>query len=85
MKQEIAPPPDLTDPLVVLEGILGKSLREIDGNGVEAGPLDKLPELVEDIEFEGLSLKDFVDEEEKISEDEAESIYGIEECEYVWP
>lgn len=85
MKQELIPPPDLTDPLAVLGEILDKPLRGEEGEEAEAVILDKPAELIEDVDFAGLSLRQYVVQEVKASEEHAESILTIEECEYVWP
>ena len=85
MRQEIVPPPDLTDPLAVLDEIVGKSFRGTDSNGVEAVSLDKSAEHVEDIDFAGLSLQDFAAVEDTAPENQPGSILSIEECEYVYP
>lgn len=83
MRQEIAPPPDLTDPLAILQDIVGKSLQGNNINGTEAGTLDKPVELVEDIDFAGMSLHDLADQEDAASEHQVRSDQTIEECEYV--
>ena len=86
LRQEIAPPPDLSDPLAVLEEIVGKTLdegREFNGHGADAGALGKPEEPVEDVDFGGKGLQDFLDEEDEVADDQFSSAISIEECEYV--
>ncbi|PYI00160.1 Vps52-domain-containing protein [Aspergillus ellipticus CBS 707.79] len=57
-------PSDVTDPLEVLNGIIGKQSQREDSSS--ASSIDGKPaELVEDIDFHGLSLEDFLDEEDE--------------------
>jgi len=80
---------DFVDPLKVLEEVIGKPLREFggqDGASQDDGAVGKPAELVEDIDFHGLRLHDFL-------EHENDGIDGVatrnsatqiaEECEYV--
>ena len=62
LRQEIPPPPDLTDPLAVLQDIVGQPLVEEDGNGMEVGNLRKPASLVDDIKFDGRSLQEFMND-----------------------
>ena len=88
LKQQITPPADSTDPLKVLEDIVGKPLHASDGeheilqNGAR---LERPAELVEDIQFSGLGLQDFVqrEENEDVSVLLTETTQSAEECEYV--
>ncbi|MCJ1471258.1 hypothetical protein MMC07_009906 [Pseudocyphellaria aurata] len=62
LKQQITPPADVADPLKVLAAVVGKSLPpEGLNNGGAHGDVEfqKPSHLVEDIEFNGLSLKEF--------------------------
>lgn len=54
-------PPDTPDPLSVLNGIIGSKLPE---KSVET-PLDKPKQLVDTVDFQGLSLEEFVAQGEK--------------------
>ena len=83
LRQEIAPPPDLTDPLAVLQDIVGESPKEVDSNEAKGSAPNKPAELVEQIKFDGMSLQDFADDEQTDSEGQAGSALTIEECEYV--
>ncbi|KAF2802931.1 Vps52-domain-containing protein [Mytilinidion resinicola] len=59
------PPPNVSDPLQVLEGILGAPPRRpvlSKGNGSASVPPQKPAELVDDIDFGGLSLHEFAQE-----------------------
>ena len=88
LKQQITLPPDSTDPLKVLEEIVGKPLLQSDGeyeplqNGAR---LERPAELVEDITFSGLGLQNFVqrEENEDVSESLIQTTQSAEECEYV--
>lgn len=89
LKQELVPPPDDTNTLAVLEGIVGKALSESaksEGNGPEADSEIKPAEVVGDIDFGGLSLRAFAhgpDDIRQGGEDADTSAMGIVECEYV--
>lgn len=90
LKQQIVPPADLADPLKVLEEIFGKALRQEDGEqGSDKQDEDEKPaELVEDIDFSGLGLHEYLqaEDEEIRSNEVTESAAGpVEECEYVCP
>lgn len=85
LRQEIAPPPDLTDPLAVLQDIVGQPLVEEDGDGLKKARLSKPAALSEDIDFAGRSLQDFLSADDEDGDEEAESALTIEECEYVYP
>lgn len=90
LRQQISHPADVTDPLEVLEELLGKQsdkvvngLGDQDGSTAARNP----PHLVEKIDFEGLSLHTFADrasrEETQVSR--SLSAQTVEECEYVCP
>ena len=90
LKQQITPPPDVADPLEVLEKVVGLSLH---GDGVSNGisdnsvVLDKPTSLVENIDFDGLSLHDFAQGDSNGVDGDAEQRYTeqpVEECEYVY-
>ncbi|RAK93930.1 Vps52-domain-containing protein [Aspergillus costaricaensis CBS 115574] len=57
-------PSDVTDPLEVLIGIIGKQGKTRDSSPASVAEV-KPSELVEDIDFHGLSLEDFIAEEEQ--------------------
>ena len=88
LKQQITPPPDSTDPLKVLEEIVGKPLHESDGEhepSQNGARLERPAELAEDINFSGLGLQDFLqrEENEDVSESLVQTTQSAEECEYV--
>ena len=61
LRQELTPAPDLTDPLAVLEQIVGKSLRQDEKEGAPSEDEAAKPQdLVQDINFDDLSLEEFV-------------------------
>lgn len=82
LKQQIAAPVDLTDPLKTLDEIIGIPSQAAD---VERGGDDvseKRLEIVESVDFEGVGLYDFLQEEDdEIGENSA--LHSAEECEYV--
>ena len=92
LRHEINPPKDLKDPLIALEDVIGRPLHQ-ENSGFDApngdGGLDRPPQLVEDVDFRGLSLQEFI---EVNANDEAGSgllieppkIQTVEECEYVY-
>ena len=90
LKQQITPPVDYTDPLKVLEDIIGSPIQkdsidlDSDERGNEAG---KPPELVADIEFNGLGLHEFLQLEDQSADTELDydSAQTDQECEYVSP
>ncbi|RAH58678.1 Vps52-domain-containing protein [Aspergillus piperis CBS 112811] len=57
-------PSDVADPLEVLNGIIGKQGKTRDSSPASVAEV-KPSELVEDIDFHGLSLEDFIAEEEQ--------------------
>ena len=91
LKQQITPPADFTNPLKLLEDIIGPPIpNEDDGHEEQGqGPVEKPAELVEDVEFGGRSIHDFMEGEDerdgagslKSSDDAAQSAM---ECEYVY-
>ena len=88
LKQQITLPPDSPDPLKVLEDIVGKPLHASDGeheilqNGAR---LERPTELLEEIDFSGLGLQDFLqrEENEDVSDVLIETTQSADECEYV--
>ena len=90
LKHEVTPPADFSDPLEVLERIIGRQLPQqvapIEHEN-EQKQVEKPPELVADVDFGGLSLTDFVGSEEiesKTPEIASQmTAQTVEECEYV--
>ena len=88
LKQQITPPTNSTDPLKVLEDIVGKPLHASDGEHEplqNEARLERPAELVEDISFDGLGLQDFLQQEEKYDGSDllTQTTQSTEECEYV--
>lgn len=90
LKQQITPPPNVADPLDVLEEVVGLSLhRRSASNGLsdDSTFLNKPTSLIDIIEFDGLSLHDFARAEvEGVSAGEKQqyAVQPVEECEYVY-
>lgn len=91
LKQQITPPADFTNPLKLLEEIVGRPISDEDeGHGEEEeGQLEKPTELVEDVDFGGRSIHDFFEDED--DRDNLEDLdrfdvtaQGAMECEYVY-
>ncbi|KAL9003580.1 MAG: hypothetical protein Q9188_003561 [Gyalolechia gomerana] len=64
LRQQIVPPTDNADPLDVLRNVLGKKLDNlVDGqvDGADTTRSQKPPHLVEDVDFDGLSLHTFAE------------------------
>lgn len=86
LKQEIIPPPNFDDPLQILEQIIGSPLRKKDdrsGGVEEEESAERPPELVEDIAFNGLTLRDFANNSPEPEEDRytPSQSFSIAECE----
>ena len=87
LRQELTPPPFVDDPLDVLVKIIGVPLPKdaLDDQDVQV----KQPaQLTEDIDFDGLSLQQFVYEADRQklsaqSQPEEYTAQSVEECEYV--
>lgn len=87
LKQEIIPPPDRSDPLAVLEEIIGKPLpKESEDNvGKRAGQDTEKPVvLVEAVDFQGKSLQDFIEGALPPTGSNHVSSQTVEECECVY-
>lgn len=91
MKQQITPLPDIVDPLEILAQIIGRpSLSgEASKNGIaQEEDFGRPLHLTEDVEFNGLSLQDFLlVDENKPGEDQGNmdiAVQTVEECEYVY-
>ena len=89
LRQSTVVPPNVDDPVDVLEKIVGVPLeREGGDDGEEQEATERPNELLEDIEFGGLSLQAFVQtspatKPEEGKSKELESVQSVEECEYV--
>lgn len=87
LKQQFTPPVDFADPLKVLEEIIGSPSHG--SSGQQDTPRDdggeKRPaRLVEDIDFKGLGLHDFMETADDVGTlDEHNATQTAEECEYV--
>ncbi|MCJ1449194.1 MAG: hypothetical protein MMC23_009713 [Stictis urceolatum] len=64
LRQELSPPPDVEDPLRVLERVVGASIDHSDSIDHDT-PIPKPTELSEDIDFKGSSLEAFITESPK--------------------
>lgn len=91
LKQQITPPADFADPLKVLAAVVGKPFpKEILNSGsAQDGVEFKRPiHLAEDIDFNGLSLKEFAladfREKEVNGINSVATVQTVEECEYVY-
>ena len=87
LRQEVAPSPDFSNPLAVLEEIIGQKLHvQAEGVANDSGKGDgvKPGQLLDDIDFRGKSLVDFAEEEQEEPAEIAHlSSSTAEECEYV--
>ena len=73
----------------MLERIVGSSLSKEDGSDGEDGATSRPNELVEDVEFGGLTLKEFAQQGREIQqtpdvEFEVRNAQSAEECKYVY-
>ncbi len=92
LKNEIPPPGDFPDPLQALADVVGRPLPEqlLETNikDGEEGP-HKPSCLIQDVDFQGLSLHDFAKVDFPTGDDEQPGIESnaqrAEECEYVCP
>ena len=87
LKQEIVPPADFSDPLAVLEEIVGKVLHKKVARGRHGsieGSVERPSMLAEDIDFEGGSLRDFANHAAEPVEAPFAPPQTAEECEYVY-
>ena len=86
----MSPPADFTNPLQLLEEVIG---RPIPDDGEEQGEdgqahLEKPAGLIEDVEFRGRSIQDFLEDEDECFSNSSLDAYGdtaqsVMECEYV--
>ena len=87
LKQQITPPADFTDPLRLLEDIIGRPIPDEEERDGEDGrvQLEKPAELVEDVDFGGRSIQDFLKgEEERDLDSSGDTAQSAMECEYVY-
>lgn len=91
LKQQITPPADFTDPLKSLEQLVGRSISDGDETHEDDGhaQLEKPVELVEDVDFRGRSIQDFLEDEDErhgISslDPSRDTAQCVMECEYVY-
>ena len=91
LKQQITPPADFTNPLKLLEEIVGRPIYDEDEGHAEEGrdDLERPAELVHEVEFGGRSIHDFQEDEDEwddkgtlVSYDD--SAQNALECEYVY-
>ena len=91
LKQSMTAPPDAEAPILVLEKIVGASLHKYEESEEEQPhPIQRPEELIEDVDFDGLSLTEFAktgfyneDLEDLEDELDLERVQSAEECEYV--
>ena len=80
----MTPPIDFTDPLQALEDIIGKQIPEKESDGTSSQVIEKPSELDEEIDFNGLGLHEFLQEEDDDREGRKDEVkQHAEECEYV--
>lgn len=91
LKQQITPPADFTNPLKLLEEIVGRPIYNEDEEHAEEGRdhLGKPAELVQDVDFGGRSIHNFLedkDEQDGIGTLDSydDSAQNALECEYVY-
>lgn len=80
LKQQVTPPAEATNPLGVLEEVVGRKLGKADG---ESCGTEKPPELIQNVGFGELSLQNFLAEDGEDLDRESSVIQSAEECEYV--
>lgn len=87
LRQEVSATPNLSNPLDLLEGVIGRALGE---SSVEQGDTKhrKTELLVGDVDFGDLSLEEFVSHHDEGSRNQGRHDDGVmavnaEECEYV--
>ena len=91
LKQQITPPADFTDPLRSLEQLVGRSISDGDETHEEDAhaQLEKPAELVEDVDFRGRSIHDFLEDEDephgiRSLDSSRDTPQSVMECEYVY-
>lgn len=83
---DAAPSDDVSDPLKALEAIVGKALSDLRSNfqdEIQHGNVDRPSQLIENIDFGGLSLNDFVDNDPIAQNHRVVSTYvgqSVDEC-----
>ncbi|KAL9600049.1 MAG: hypothetical protein Q9219_003419 [cf. Caloplaca sp. 3 TL-2023] len=86
LRQQIVPPPDVPDPVDVLKDIFGKDSGKITNehtNQHDSGKVQSPPDLVENVDFGGLSLHAFAEDEGQKDTENADHYIGqtVEEYE----
>ena len=92
LKQQISPPSDFTNPLELLEEIIGRPLSDGDkthGEESRAAQLEKPDTLANDVDFAGRSIHDFLQDEDarhviRSLEENGDTAQSAMECEYVY-
>ena len=93
LKQQVPSPANAVDPLNVLEDIIGRPIqKEAVKNELKdsKAELERLTQVVEEVDFNGLSLHAFIEATDRKAVDEESkgqhiSARTIKECEYVYP
>lgn len=92
LKSQVSPPADFEDPLKALATIVGRSISEesiIDGDAGGNQLPEKPLELVEEVDFEGSSLEEFVHDHacvlERKSTKTDSTVQTVDQCKYVRP
>ena len=82
LRQSAVPPPDTKDSLLILQDILGVTLNKQDDRSVREGEGEPPASLTREVDFDGLSLEDYI---QRYDEETAEELNfrHVEECEYV--
>lgn len=91
LRNEVIPPGEFPDPLKILAEVVGRPLPEQKSETIKGGEkeADRPSLLTEDVDFEGMSLHEFVqlDLSDKAGDQRSLgfSAQTVEECEYVCP
>ena len=90
LKRELTPPPDVGDPLDVLQSIIGTTIRQHETHSSSDDELlGRKPQVLTPyVDFGGLSLQEFAENKEQLREPNLilryqESKQSVEECMYV--
>lgn len=86
LKQQITPPADVTNPLEVLAEIVGGSLdvQHLQDEKNEEDLSTRPSFLVEEVEFNGLGIYEFIPEVEERGDGSNIVTQAVDECEYVY-
>jgi vacuolar protein sorting-associated protein 52 len=91
LKNEIVPPGEFPDPLTILAEVVGQPLLDQTSETIKDGEeeADRPSILTENVDFEGMSLHEFVQLDLSDKGDEQQGLgfspQTVEECEYVCP